>query len=189
MTEMETGRVLKTHTLPDRFFGEGITVFKHKIIQLTWRSRRGFVYDRESFELLRTFAYPLKGWGLTHDKERLIMSDGTAALYFLDSDTYAVTGQIEVHDQTGPVLKLNELEYVRGEIYANVWQTDRIAIIDPKTGRVKGWIDLEQLSRRAGGDNTHKTLNGIAYDEKNSRLFVTGKLWPRLYEIRLKKVK
>lgn len=187
-TELESGRVLKIHALSDDFFGEGVTVFNSKIIQLTWRSRTGFVYDKKSFKLLRTFDYPAEGWGITHDGERLIMSDGTAALYFLNPDTYEVTGQVEVHDQTGPVLRLNELEYVRGEIYANVWRTDRIAIINPGTGRVRGWIDLEGLSRQAGGDKTRKTLNGIAYDEKNNRLFVTGKLWHSIYEIRLKPV-
>ena len=184
-TELSTGEVLQSHTLPDSLFGEGITIFGNELIQLTWRSRTGLVYDKRSFSVLRTFHYDSEGWGITHDGKRLIMSDGTAALYFLNPETFAVTGKITVHDKKGPVTMLNELEYIRGDIYANVWRTHTIAIIDPQTGRVRGWIDLEGLTRHAGGDTTLKTLNGIAYDEKTNRMFVTGKLWPEIYEIEL----
>lgn len=183
--KLDTGELLQSLKLQDRYFGEGITVFGDRLIQLTWRAKTGFVYDKNSFVLIRTFHYTTEGWGLTHDGKRLIMSDGTAYLYFLDPETFQRTGQIAVNDDQGPVTRLNELEYIRGEIYANVWQTNNIAIINPDTGRVKGWVDLGNLSRLAGGDKTVKTLNGIAYDKKHNRLFVTGKLWPRLYEIEL----
>ncbi|MBI5664910.1 MAG: glutaminyl-peptide cyclotransferase [Nitrospirae bacterium] len=181
----ETGELLLGLKLPARFFGEGITVFGDKLIQLTWRSDTGFVYDKNNFKLLGKFNYKTEGWGITHDGRRLIMSDGSATLYFLNPETYEMTGRLEVADNNGPVTRLNELEYVRGEIYANVWQTDNIAIIDTETGRVKGWIDLGKLSQLAGGDKATKTLNGIAYDKEADRLFVTGKLWPDIYEIKL----
>jgi len=183
--KLDTGELLRGLKLPDRFFGEGITVFGNRLIQLTWRSRTGFVYDKRNFKLLGKFHYRTEGWGITHDDRRLIMSDGTANIYFLDPETYEINGRIEVTDINGPVTRLNELEYIRGEIYSNIWQTDNIAIIDPETGRVKGWIDLSGLSKLAGGDKTVKTLNGIAYDKDTDRLFVTGKLWPRIYEIQI----
>lgn len=182
---LKTGDILKIHKLPQDFFGEGIVLYNDKIIQLTWRSHVGFVYDKNSFKMLGTFFYPTEGWGITYDGKQLIMSDGTANLYFLNPDTLKVTGRIEVRDQNIPVTKLNELEYVRGEIFANVWLTDRIARIDPQSGRVTGWIDLEGLSPFKNSDNQIKVLNGIAYDSNNHRLFVTGKLWPNIYEIRL----
>jgi len=183
--DLETGQVLALRELGADYFGEGITVFGDVIDQLTWKSNTGFVYDRDSFDLLRTFAYPGRGWGLTHDGECLIMSDGTSTVRFLDPDTYEETGRIEVTDEDVPVTNLNELEYVNGEIFANVWFTDFIARIDPDTGRVVGWIDLTGLLgdeyRTPGAD----VLNGIAYDAGGDRLFVTGKLWPRLFEIEL----
>lgn len=182
MVELETGAIVKKHSLPAQFFGEGITIFGHTIIQLTWRSRTGFVYDKESFELLQQFSYPTEGWGITHDGNRLIMSDGTATLHVLDGKTFKILGHIEVHDNHGPVYRLNELEYIRGEIYANVWPTDRIAAIDPQTGRVVKWIDLTGLSGPRA-PNSQQCLNGIAYDAKQGRLFVTGKLWSKLFEI------
>jgi glutamine cyclotransferase len=185
VVELETGDVLKVHKLSRDFFGEGITVYKDKIIQLTWKSHIGFVYDKDSFKLLKTFHYPMEGWGITHDGERLIVSDGTAYLYFLNPDNFREVRRVEVRDGTHPVNRLNELEYVRGEIFANVWRTNRIARIDPRTGRVAGWINLEGLSTFMDSDNTTKVLNGIAYDAKNDRLFITGKLWPNLYEIKL----
>ena len=183
--KLETGDILKIHNLSQEFFGEGITVYKDKIIQLTWKSKTGFVYDKASFKLLKTFHYPAEGWGITHDGERLIMSDGTAYLYFLNPENFQEVRRIEVRDNTHPVNKLNELEYVRGEIFANVWLTDQIARIDPQTGRVTGWINLDGLFPVDDADKTRKVLNGIAYDAKNDRLFVTGKLWPNLYEIKL----
>jgi glutamine cyclotransferase len=183
--ELGTGNVLQLYSLPDQFFGEGVTVFGDKIFQLTWKSHLGFVYDKESFELLQEFEYPTEGWGITHDGERLIMSDGTSTLHFLEPETLEEIGQIDVHDNDGPVIRLNELEYIRGEIYANVWQTDRIARIDPGTGQVTGWIELAGLLSPEDRSQPVDVLNGIAYDAEHDRLFVTGKLWPKLFEIEL----
>ena len=183
--ELETGNVLQLHKIPPQYFGEGVTVYGDRIIQLTWQSYIGFVYDRDSLQLLHEFYYSSEGWGLTHDGERLIMSDGSAKLYFWDPDTLAKTGQIEVRDDDGPVDMLNELEYINGKVYANVWQTDLIAIIDPETGRVTGWIDLEGLLGPEDRTEPVDVLNGIAYDADNDRLFVTGKWWPKLFEIEL----
>jgi glutamine cyclotransferase len=182
----ETGEVLQFQPLSAEYFGEGITDWKGELIQLTWQSGLGFVYDLSSFERRRTFSYAGEGWGLTQDGRRIIMSDGSAELRFLDPATLKETGRLTVRDQNGPVSQLNELEYVKGEIYANVWQTERIARISPKDGRVTGWIDLRGLlspAEKAGTD----VLNGIAYDAAGDRLFVTGKLWPRVFEIRLVK--
>ena len=183
--DLATGEILQTRRLEDRFFGEGITIMGDKVIQLTWVSKVGFVYDRESFDPVGEFEYPTQGWGITHDGKQLIMSDGTATLYFLDPVTFGGIGQIEVRDKRGPVARLNELEYIRGEIFANVWQTDRIARIAPRTGRVVGWIDLEGLLTEEDRRETIDVLNGIAYDAEGDRLFVTGKLWPKLFEIKL----
>jgi glutamine cyclotransferase len=182
--DIETGEVLQRINLAPVLFGEGITIFGENIIQLTWKSRVGFVYDKESFELIKMFAYPTEGWGITHDGERLIMSDGTANLYFWDPDTLAEIGRVEVTDNGQPVVRLNELEYINDEVWANVWQTDRIARIDPNSGRVVGWIDLTGLlSAEDRAQQPVDVLNGIAYDAENDRLFVTGKLWPKLFEI------
>ena len=183
--ELETGDILQVHELPAQFFGEGVTIFGNNIIQLTWQSNVGFVYDKDSFKLLQGFNYPTEGWGITHDGKRLIMSDGTSTLYFLDPETFEETGRIEVYDNDGPVTGLNELEYVQGEVYANVWQTDRIARIAPQTGQVTGWIELKGLLSLEDRSEPVGVLNGIAYDAKNCRLFVTGKLWPVLFEIEL----
>jgi len=183
--ELETGEVLQIHELPAQFFGEGVTVYGNDIIQLTWRSHVGFVYDRDSFELLQEFNYSTQGWGITHDGERLIMSDGTATLYFLDLETFEEIGRVGVYDNDGSVNRLNELEYVQGEIYANVWQTNCIARIDPQTGQVVGWIELKGLLTPEDRGEPVDVLNGIAYDAENARLFVTGKLWPKLFEIEL----
>jgi glutamine cyclotransferase len=183
--DLETGEVLQFLGLPVRYYGEGITVLDDRIIQLTWQSHVGFVYDRETFELLDTFRYTTEGWGLTHDGTRLIMSDGTSTLRFLDPETLEETGQVEVRDRNGPVLNLNELEYVEGEVWANVWYTDRIARIDPTTGLVVGWVDLRGLLGPRDRQSSVDVLNGIAYDAETGRLFVTGKLWPKLFEIEL----
>jgi glutamine cyclotransferase len=183
--ELETGEILQIYEIPAQFFGEGITIYGNEIIQLTWQSHVGFVYDKNSFELLQQFNYSTEGWGITHDGERLIMSDGTSTLHFLDPQTFEEIGQINVFDNSGPVTRLNELEYVQGEIYANVWQTDRIAIIAPETGRVIGWIDLAGLLTAEDSSEPDAVLNGIAYDAETDRLFVTGKLWPTLFEIEL----
>ena len=182
--DLETGQVLQIHELADTYFGEGLTLFDDKLYQLTWQSRTGFIYDRASFDLLDTFSYPTEGGGLTHNGRELILSDGTPYLYFLDPNTLAFLRQVKVWDEHGPVWKLNELEYIGGYVYANVWQTDRIARIDPDTGRVTAWIDLTGLlppEDRAGAN----VLNGIAWDEDGGRLFVTGKLWPKLFHIEL----
>jgi len=183
--ELSTGKVLQIYHLPPQYFGEGITLWQDRLIQLTWRSHRGFVYNRDNFRLIREFSYPTEGWGITHDGERLIMSDGTAKLHFLDPVTFEEIREIEVRDGNLPVPYLNELEYVKGAIYANVWQTDRIAVIDPETGRVGAWIDLAGLLSAEERTGNEDVLNGIAYDSQNDRLFVTGKYWPKLFEIEL----
>lgn len=181
--ELSTGRVLQQVNLPPAYFGEGIVLWKDKLIELTWRSKIGFVYDRATFKQLSSFTYGREGWGITQDGKRLIMSDGSSTLYFWDPETFKEVGHLDVTDQGGPVTELNELEYIHGEIYANVWQTDRIARISPSTGRVLAWINLAGLW--SGSDHAEKTLNGIAYDARQNRLFVTGKLWPNLFEIQM----
>ncbi len=184
--ELETGRVVKGLHLPTDLYGEGITILGDRVFQLTWQSHRGFVYDLESFALLEEFSYAGEGWGITHNGSALIMSDGSANLYFLDPETFSLIRQIEVYDDRGPVSRLNELEYIDGEIYANVWLSDRIAIISPETGEVTAWIDLTGLSRQEQGvKDANDVLNGIAYDGANGRLFVTGKRWQRIYQIEL----
>jgi glutamine cyclotransferase len=183
--ELDTGEVLQIRELSDQFFGEGMTIYGDRILQLTWQSHVGFVYDKDSFELLREFSYSTEGWGITHDGTRLIMSDGTSTLHFLDPQTFEEIGQLNVTDSSGPVTMLNELEYVQREIYANIWQTDRIARIAPETGRVVGWIELSGLLTAEDVSEPVDVLNGIAYDADNGRLFVTGKLWPKLFEIEL----
>ena len=187
--ELATGSVIQMKELPRKFFGEGVTIYENRIIQLTWRSHTGFVYDKESFALLQEFSYPMEGWGITHDGSHLIMSDGTSTLHFLDPHTFKEVDQITVTDANGLVSKLNELEYVKGEIYANVWPTERVAMIKPHTGQVSGWIKLSGLLRKEDYDTPMDVLNGIAYDEKDDRLFVTGKWWPTLFEIKLIRVK
>ncbi len=182
--ELETGAVVQILDLPSEYFGEGITVYRDEIVQLTWQSHVGFVYDKETFEQLSEFHYPSEGWGITYDGEYLIMSDGTATLHFLDPQTFEEISTIQVYDDAGLVTRLNELEYIQGKVYANVWCTDCVAMISPQTGQVVGWIDLAGLlspEEAAGAD----VLNGIAYDAENDRLFVTGKLWPKLFEIEL----
>lgn len=182
---LDTGEVLQTHEISPTLFGEGVAVYSDTIVQLTWKSHLGFVYNKSDFSPRGTFSYPTEGWGIAWDGARLIMSDGTATLRFLDPTTFAVTGQIDVSDNGAPVVRLNELEYIRGEIYANVWQTDRVARIDPATGRVLAWIDLSGLLSPQDRVPPAEVLNGIAYDAQGDRLFVTGKLWPKLFEIRL----
>ena len=183
--ELETGNVLQSRKLKDKYFGEGITIFGDRIYQLTYRSKTGFVYDKETFELLREFKYPTEGWGLTHDGEYLIMSDGTPMLYFLDPNSLERVHKVMVLEDNKAVYWLNELEYVEGQIYANVWPGDRIARIDPGTGQVIGWIDCKGLLDRDDLNDEIDVFNGIAYDPNDSRLFVTGKHWPKLFEIKL----
>ena len=182
---LETGEVVERFDLADQYFGEGITDWGSRLLQLTYRSNLGFVYDLTTFSVTGTFQYDGEGWGLTHDATTLIMSDGTADLRFFDPNSYEELGRVTVRDGGTPVESLNELEYVGGEVFANVWQTDRVAIIVPATGQVIGWIDLRGLLTDAGERGADAVLNGIAYDAAADRLFVTGKLWPKLFEIKL----
>jgi glutamine cyclotransferase len=186
--ELETGKVLEKVDVPPPFFAEGITLLNAKIYQLTWQHQLGFIYDYESFQKTGQFSYTGEGWGLTNDGRSLILSDGTNRLRFLDPDSFRVTKTIAVLDGNTPVNEINELEYVKGEIYANIWHNNRIAMINPETGRVTGWIDLTGLLPPNEVQDEEAVLNGIAYDERSGRLFVTGKLWPRLFEIRLKQI-
>jgi len=182
--KLETGEVIQHRDLARAYFGEGITVWKTDLIQLTWQSNVAFVYDSQTFAPRRSFKYKGEGWGLTHDGTNLIMSDGTDELRVLDPATFAERRRIKVTAAGAPLRNLNELEYMKGEILANVWTTDSVARLSPATGRVTGYIDLAGLltaSEKASVD----VLNGIAYDEKNDRLFVTGKLWPKLFEIKI----
>ena len=184
--DLETGRALKQVTLAPAYFAEGVAVIGSQVVQLTWQNRKGFVYDVDTFQLLQEFAYEGEGWGLTTDGSALIISDGTSRIRFLDPAGFAVTRTVEVTMDGKPVDHLNELEFIQGEIFANVWQTDDVVRIDPATGSVRGVIDFSGLlppqERRPDTD----VLNGIAYDPKKDRLFVTGKRWPRLFEVRLK---
>ena len=184
--ELESGKVLQEIRLDPQYFGEGITVFNGHILELTWQAHKGFVYDQSTFRMLRTFEYPGEGWGLANDGRDIFMSDGTAQIRVWDASSLAVKRRIAVHDGRRAIENLNELEIVSGEIYANVWQTDRIARIAPADGRVTGWIDLAGLLTPAERKDAD-VLNGIAYDALGGRLFVTGKLWPKLFEIRVLK--
>lgn len=185
MVELASGAVLRRCSLPGALFGEGVAVLGERIYQLTWQNQIGFVYDKATWQLLRSFSYPGEGWGLTHDGQRLIMSDGTATIRFLDPATLEQAGQIVVYDDAGPVTQINELEYIDGAIFANIWQTDRIARIDPASGSITGWIDLSGLLSGDDRSPPAEVLNGIAYDPAGRRLFVTGKFWPKLFEIEL----
>lgn len=180
---LETGRVVHEIELSPSLFGEGITVIDGRIVQLTWQAQTGFVYDRAGFKLLRQFSYSGEGWGLANDGKRIFMSDGTSQIRIWDPGTLGERERITVRDGGYPVQHLNELEYIKGEIYANVWQTDRIARISPSDGHVIAWIDLTGLLSDADRSETVDVLNGIAYDAAQNRLFVTGKLWPKLFEI------
>lgn len=182
--KLETGDVLQERAVPEEHFGEGIVVWKSELIELTWRSQVALVYDKTTFAPTRTFRYSGEGWGLTHDGVNLIMSDGSAELRVLDPATFAERRRIKVTASGAPVINLNELEVVKGEIFANIWQTDTIARISPETGRVTGWIDLRGLLTAAESRNVD-VLNGIAYDAAQDRLLVTGKLWPKIFEIKI----
>jgi glutamine cyclotransferase len=192
-TRIETGEVLQRSDLPPEYFGEGIVNWEDRILQLTWTSHVGFIYDLETLSKTGEFTYSDEGWGLAQDGERIIMSDGSAQLRFLDPNTLQETGRITVTDNHLPVKSLNDLEWVNGEIFANVLKSSAIARIDPANGQVKGWIDLEALVKEIQqidpvgleGDPNRRFLNGIAFDPRSNRLFFTGKLWPRLFEIRL----
>ena len=183
--DLNTGQVLQIYHLSSQYFGEGIAIVNDTIIQLTWQNDTGFVYALNSFNLLSNFTYSDQGWGLTYDGNQLIMSDGTANLYYLNPQTFQRTGSITVHDGNATIVDLNSLGYINGSIFANVWLTNRIAVINPGTGQVTAWIDLTGIENMTGChcDVSEAVLNGIAYDAVNHRLFVTGKLWPNIFQI------
>ena len=181
--KLETGEVVQNRNLSKDYFGEGITFWKDDLFELTWISEIAFVYDAKTFASKKTFSYKGEGWALTHNADSVIMSDGTADLRFIDPVTFKERRRITVTDGGVPIKYLNELEWIKGEIFANVYTTDYIARIDPSTGRVAGWIDIRGLLPRQNDGNT--VPNGIAYDAEHDRLFVTGKNWPRLFEIKL----
>jgi glutamine cyclotransferase len=184
--EFPSGKVLKEISLTPELFGEGLALVDGRLIQLTWKSHRGFVYDLNTFQSLREFSYDTEGWGLTYDGQNLILSDGSSDLFYLDPQTFKPVRKLAVRMNGQPIRELNELEFINGEIWANVWQTDLIVRIDPSTGRVASFLNLKEIlapSDRTGGENV---LNGIAYDGAKKRIFVTGKLWPRIFEIRIR---
>ncbi len=180
--ELSTGRVLQQRALPNGLFGEGITIFGDELIQLTWTEHRCLVYNKSTFEILREFSYPTEGWGMTHNGTHLIMSDGTAYLHFISPETFQIVRQVEVRSNGTPLMRINELEYIKGEVYANIWHDRRIARIDPLNGEVKGWIDLSSLVDYSKLD-PENVLNGIAHDPENDYVYVTGKRWPQLFKI------
>lgn len=177
---LENGVVEQEVLLPNKYFGEGLTVVNDSLVQLTWREKIGFIYDKETFSLLGNFSYSSEGWGLTFNGSDLIMSDGTSKLTFINPVTFQQIGQVSVHDENTPVTNINELEFINGDVYANIWMQQKIAIINPQTGTVKGWIDLTGIYQT---NNLDDVLNGIAFDSQTNRLLITGKDWPNLYEI------
>ena len=185
--DLQTGEVVQQIAVESKYFAEGLTDWEGRLVQLTWQSHLGFVYGLASFKLERTFDYPGEGWGLAHDRDHLIMSDGSSELRFLNPETFRETKRLSVRDGDALVQNLNELEFVRGEIYANVWHTDRIARISPGSGQVTGWIDLQGLLSGVFQLEPEAVLNGIAYDATHDRLFVTGKLWPKIFQIKLQR--
>jgi glutamine cyclotransferase len=187
IVEPDTGVVLRKVDVPAPYFAEGITVLNGKVYQLTWQHEEGFIYDAQTLERVGQFKYRGEGWGITSDGQSLIMSDGSSRLEFLDPATFGVTRTINVVDGPNAIKNLNELEFVKGEIYANVWHADRIAVIDPQSGRLKAWIDLKGLMPEGEQLDQEAVLNGIAYDQAKDTFFVTGKLWPRMFEIKIKR--
>lgn len=185
--ELTTGRVIRQYDLPKPHFGEGIVIFGDKLYELTWQSGKAFVYDWKTFKPTGEFKYEGEGWSLTTDGTSLIMDNGSAQIMWRDPKTFAITKTITVTDHGTPVTQLNELEWIKGELWANIWQSDNIARIDPATGNVTGWIDLKGLLPAMDRNGKEDVLNGIAYDAEKDRYFVTGKYWSKLYEIRLKR--
>jgi len=183
--DLDTGEVLERIDLSPDYFAEGLTAWEDTLVQLTWREGTGFIYSLDDFSLLQRFTYPTEGWGLTQDGERLIMSDGTSTLFFLNPETFLVEESVTVTYQGEEIQRINELEYVRGEVFANIWQTEQIIRIDSESGQVLGWVDLTGILPPEAREGDTDVLNGIAYDPEEGRLFVTGKRWPHLYEIRL----
>lgn len=180
----DSGKIIKMVSLSSSYFGEGVAIFGNRVMQLTWLSQTGFVYDKGSLKLIGKFSYDYEGWGMTSGNGELIVSDGTDTLHFLNPENFRETKKIRVHDGCLPVTGLNELEYCRGDIYANVWPTNYIVVINPLTGQTKGWLDMTGLLSSSDSRGVD-VLNGIAYDIKGDRLFVTGKLWPKIFEIKL----
>lgn len=185
--ELRSGKVKKKVDVAEEYFAEGMTIFQDKVYQLTWQSHKGFIYDLKDLEREGEFTYWNEGWGLTHDDRHLIMSDGTNQLRVIDPTNFSLVRTISVFNHGQPLMSINELEYVKGEIYANIWHSEKIVRIDPANGNITGWIDLAGLRPADVADDSDNVLNGIAYDEKEDRLFVTGKRWPKIFEIRLRK--
>jgi glutamine cyclotransferase len=181
--ELETGKVIRQHNLDDSLFGEGIALYNDRIYQVTWKSKIGFEYNKSDFKLINKIYYSTQGWGLTTLNDKIVMSDGTNILYFYDPEMFTVVSKVEVYDNEKKVDQLNELEYINGEIWANIWMTDKIARIDPISGKVLGYIDLKGILPNSDRNADTDVLNGIAYDGSTKRIFVTGKLWPKLFEI------
>ena len=185
--DLESGQVLRKVDVADQYFAEGMTVLNGKVYQLTWQHQIGFIYDYQTFQLVGQFSYEGQGWGLTNDGQSLILSDGSNRLRFIDPSNFRVTRTIVVTDNGTAVNKLNELEFIQGEIYANIWHDNRIVTINPQSGSVTAWIDCSGLLKQSEAPDQEAVLNGIALDESSGRLFVTGKLWPKLFEIKIKK--
>jgi glutaminyl-peptide cyclotransferase len=183
--ELVTGKVRRILNLRSDLFGEGITLFQDKIYQVTWQSKVGFVYERQSFKQINKIYYQSEGWGLTTMKDQIVMSDGSNVLYFYDPESFTIVSRIEVYDNDKKVDSLNELEFINGEIWANIWMTDLIARIDPASGKVIAFVDLKGILNDPNTDTSVNVLNGIAFDKEANRIFVTGKNWPKLFEIRL----
>lgn len=184
--DYKNGKVLKIHNMPNIFFGEGITILNDKMYQLTWKSKIGFVYDVNTFENIGNFKYNTYGWGLTNNGSELIYSDGTSRLFYLDPETFKITKVLTVKDKDGEEIRhLNELEYISGKIYSNIWQSDKIIIIDPETGIIEKWLNFFQLRSFISKEYKLDVLNGIAYNPENKNLYLTGKLWPVLFQINL----
>lgn len=183
--ELATGKVLRQHNLDASLFGEGVALYNDKIYQLTWQNKVGFIYERPTFKLINKIYYPTEGWGLTTMGDRLVMSDGTNVLYYYEPEMFTVISRIEVYDNVNMIDSLNELEFINNEIWANIWMTDKIARIDPESGKVKGYIDLGGLLSSSDRTETTDVLNGIAWDKEGNRIFVTGKNWPKLFEIKI----
>jgi glutaminyl-peptide cyclotransferase len=184
--EFPSGKVIKQVNLAPDLFGEGLALVDNRLIQLTWTTKRGFVYDRETFQVIREFTYPTEGWGLTYDGKDLIMSDGSDQLTYLDAQNFQTVRKLRVTRDGRPVTNINELEFIEGEIWANVWHQDVILRIDPATGQVTSFLDMREIIRPEMVRDPEAVLNGIAYDPQGKRIFISGKLWPAIFEIRLK---
>lgn len=183
--ELQTGKVIRQHNLSPELFGEGITLYNDRIYQVTWRSEVGFVYDKSTFRQLNKIYYQSEGWGLTTMDDKIVMSDGTNILYILEPEMFTVLARLEIYDNEKMIDQLNELEYINGEIWANIWNSDLIARIDPASGKLLSYVDLRGILKDPDTDTSINVLNGIAFDKKNGRIFVTGKNWPKLFEIRI----